>query len=99
MKVIHIKDAPKNYQMDQQYVFIGRPSKWGNPYHMKRDGSNRDEVCDKYRDYLLDRPDLLLALHELKDGKTLICYCKTTPEVRCHGDEIVRVMQERGLLE
>ena len=95
MKVIHIKDAPKNYQMDQQYVFIGRPSKWGNPYPMERGGSYRDEVCDKYRNYLLDRPDLLLALHDLV-GKTLICYC--APK-RCHGHEIVRVMQERGLLE
>jgi hypothetical protein len=29
-------------------VYIGRPSKWGNPFVIGRDGS-REEVIEKYR--------------------------------------------------
>jgi hypothetical protein len=62
-------------------VYIGRGSKWGNPYRIGKDG-DRDRVCDKYIEYLNTHPDLLAALPELK-GKVLGCYCAP---LRCHGD-------------
>lgn len=62
-------------------VYIGRPSKWGNPFVIGRDG-DRDTVIAKYREHLLSDPDLLAALPELK-GKVLGCWCKPQP---CHGD-------------
>ena len=80
-------------------VSIMRPSIWGNPYAIYRDG-NRDEVCDKYREFLhklLDvRPDILeqfTTLMQTADG--LLCCCKPK---RCHGDEIVAEAIERGIL-
>jgi hypothetical protein len=69
-------------------VYIGRPSKWGNPFSHK-DGTlaefrvaTRDEAVDAYAEWIKGQPDLLAALPELK-GKTLGCWCK--PQ-RCHGD-------------
>jgi hypothetical protein len=76
-------------------VYIGRPmfrggwrlqgSKWANPYKIDlpgkpRDGS-REEVIAKYRQYVLERPDLMAALPELR-GKVLGCWCLPLP---CHG--------------
>jgi hypothetical protein len=77
--VIHIKDTPPGYKNNTDYVYIGRGSKWGNPYHVRM---GRSECIAAYRKHLLSRPDLMGALHELK-GKTLVCFCKP---LDCHGD-------------
>lgn len=62
-------------------VYIGRPSKWGNPFVIGKDGS-RSDVIRKYSEYIMSQPKLIAAIHELR-GKTLVCWCK--PEA-CHGD-------------
>ena len=62
-------------------VYIGRPSKWGNPFLIGRDGT-RDEVITKYRAWIVKQPHLMASLHELK-GKVLGCWC--SPQA-CHGD-------------
>lgn len=56
-------------------VYIGRPSKWGNPYTIGVDG-NRDEVIEKYRNYIINNPRLMEDLCELH-GKVLGCWCYT----------------------
>jgi hypothetical protein len=66
-------------------VYIGRPSKWGNPFVIGRDGT-REEVIQKFEEYLDGSPELLADLHELK-GKTLGCFC--SPKA-CHGDVLSR---------
>jgi hypothetical protein len=62
-------------------VYVGRPSKWGNPFAIGRDGT-RDEVIAKYRAWLMQQPALLAQLPELR-GKNLVCWC--APQ-RCHAD-------------
>jgi len=71
-------------------VYIGRPSKWGNPFRSGEDGT-REQVIAKYEEWLRSNPDLLAQLDELK-GKTLACWCK--PKA-CHGDIIVKLLQEK----
>jgi len=85
-KVINAKDR-EDYPADQ-VVYIGRPSPWGNPYVMGRDGT-RDEVVDEFESFFLNKVEedaefREKTLKELK-GKILMCYCK--PEA-CHGDII-----------
>jgi hypothetical protein len=67
-------------------VYVGRPSKWGNPFVIGRDGS-RDEVIAKYRAWIVQQPALMTALHELR-GKGLVCWC--APE-RCHADVLIEL--------
>lgn len=66
-------------------IYIGRPSKWGNPFVIGRDGT-RSEVIEKYEQWLLTQPQLLADLHELR-GMTLGCWC--APRA-CHGDVLAR---------
>ena len=66
------------------FVYVGRPSKWGNPYRVGHDG-DRATVIAKYRRYLVQRPDLIAALPELT-GKQLGCWCKPAP---CHADVLI----------
>lgn len=77
-----------NMHNDRYDIYIGRPSKWGNPYS-HRDGtlakykvSTRNESIAMYEQYVKDSPDLFNSLHELKD-KVLGCHCKPK---KCHGD-------------
>ena len=66
-------------------VYIGRPSKWGNPFVIGKDGT-REEVIAKYEQLLLSRSDLQASLHELQ-GKDLVCWCAPLP---CHGDILLK---------
>ena len=74
-------------------VYIGRPSKWGNPFEIGKDGS-RKEVIEKYRKYVLENEELMNDLHELK-GKVLGCWCKPAA---CHGDVLVELVENKGML-
>lgn len=76
-----------NLRHEPYDVYIGRGSIWGNPYHIGRDGS-REEVIEKYKEYLhKQRPELLGMVFELR-GKRLGCYCK--PQA-CHGDYLAEL--------
>jgi hypothetical protein len=63
-------------------VYIGRPSPWGNPFVIGQDGT-REEVIEKFRVYLLSRPDLMEQVKTELRGKDLVCFCAPEP---CHGD-------------
>lgn len=70
-------------------IYIGRGSKWGNPFVIGKDG-DRNAVCDKHKQYLWkqinsEKIDLveLASLHD----KNLVCFCAP---LRCHGDELLK---------
>lgn len=67
-------------------VYIGRGSKWGNPYVIGVHG-NRAEVIAKYEVYLSNNEMLLKSLDQLK-GKNLACYCSP---LACHGDLLLKL--------
>ena len=73
-------------------VYVGRGSKWGNPYSHKEGTlaeevvGSRAEAVKKYEEYLLSNEDLMRDLPELK-GKTLGCWCKPKS---CHGDILLK---------
>lgn len=66
--------------------YVGRGSKWGNPFYIGRDG-DRHTVVEKYRNHLRHSPDLLASLEEIR-GKDLVCYC--APE-ECHADILLEL--------
>ena len=84
-KVVHCK-------REEFDVYVGRGSKWGNPYS-HRVGTlaehvvgSRTEAIQKFEEYLLSNQGLMSSLEELK-GKTLGCWCKPKS---CHGDILLR---------
>ena len=74
-------------------VYIGRPSKWGNPFsHMDSTlaqfkVSSRDEAVEAYRNWLVNDSGLLGDLGELR-GKDLVCWCAPA---KCHGDILMEL--------
>jgi len=83
-RVVHIFD-------EEWDIYIGRPSVWGNPFIVGKDGS-RAEVVEMYRRYINNKPELLSRIGEL-EGKVLGCWCKPKP---CHGDVLVELIEKRG---
>ena len=68
-------------------VYIGRPSKWGNPFAIGKDGT-REEVIEKYRQHLFERPELLEQAKKELAGKNLVCFC--APKA-CHGNILIEI--------
>ena len=79
--VLLMADRVANVQNGVYDVYVGRPSKWGNPFKVGRDGT-RAEVIVHYRAWLPFQPHLIEALPELR-GKVLGCWCAPLP---CHAD-------------
>ena len=82
IRIVHCKK-------EKYDVYIGRGSKWGNPYRIGVHGS-REEVIRMYENYLLGNTDLMNSLEDLKD-KILGCYC--TP-LACHGDILIKLIEK-----
>ena len=87
MNVVHCKRDPFD-------VYIGRPSKWGNPFSHK-DGTlakfrvaTREEAISKYRAWILSQPDLVAAARRELRGKVLGCWCHP---LTCHGDVLAEL--------
>jgi hypothetical protein len=82
-------------------VYIGRGSKWGCPYTTIKDREtladevvdSKEEALSKYKEYVLNNPDLMGSLGEL-EGKTLGCFCKPK---QCHGDILLELISQRKL--
>lgn len=82
-----LKDFPDNA------VYVGRPSKWGNPFATKPSVYSKgpiyttDEAIGLYELYLKNNSKLMAQIHELK-GKDLVCWCAPNP---CHADILLRL--------
>jgi hypothetical protein len=85
-KVVHCKK-------EKYDVYIGRPSIFGNPFTIGKDG-DRSEVIEKFKEYFYNKivsdKNFNLEIKKLK-GKVLGCFCK--PQF-CHGDIIIQFLEE-----
>ena len=90
----------KNYEGDD-YIYIGLPSLFGNPYSSKESNlaehqvDSKKEAIDLYRQYILDDLELLDELiSQLRSTghRKLGCFCKPAG---CHGDVLKELIEER----
>ena len=68
-------------------VYVGRPSKWGNPFKVHLFG--RDVAIQKYEAYL-KHSHILKDIKELK-YKVLLCHCFPA---KCHASILVKYAYE-----
>lgn len=78
---------PKVYNIKRNYpagaTYVGRPSKWGNPFVQGRDGT-REEVIEKFRQWILASGKDVWELR----GQDLVCFCYPLP---CHADVLIEL--------
>ena len=86
----------KNLNHDDGNIgeYIGRGSKWGNPFKIGVDG-DREEVIEKYRVYAYNKwvEDQAYGIDWLEHlkGKDLVCFCAP---LACHGDVLLEMIGE-----
>lgn len=75
-------------------VYVGRPSKWGNPYshlpsRLAIEVPTREDAIAAYEEWIMDkRPDLIEDARKELRGKHLVCWCAPKP---CHADVLLEI--------
>lgn len=74
-------------------VYVGRPSKWGNPYTIGVDGT-REEVIKLYRAWinLPEQSQLRADARSELRGKDLVCWCAPAA---CHADILLSAVNKK----
>lgn len=86
-KVVHCKKSEYD-------VYIGRPSKFGNPFSHQEGTlaefkvNTRKEAVQKYEEWLLTQPNLIKEVKRELRNQSLGCWC--WPDV-CHGDILMKI--------
>jgi len=74
--------------MPDDTVYVGRPTKWGNPYRLGKEAESREAAVEMYAEMFngLSEQERETLLEPLR-GKDLACWCP--PGAPCHGDFLV----------
>jgi len=77
--------------MPANTVYVGRPTKWGNPYAVEPKGQfTREQAIEAYENYvrrvMVNHPDFLDSLK----GKDLACWCPL--DKPCHADVLLKFL-------
>lgn len=86
------RQRTKGWRMPIGAVYVGRPTKWGNPFKIGTDGTAADCVA-KYLELVTEKniwtpPNQADARNELR-GKDLACFCPL--DQPCHADVLLRI--------
>ena len=74
------------------YVEGAKGSKWGNPFKVNVVGINK--CLELYEEYIRNNDQLMKQLNEL-DGKVLGCWCVTNDNDKCHGNVLIKLLNEK----
>lgn len=93
MKPIRVqRKRTKGWKMPANTVYVGRPTKYGNPYQVSSNAT--DEFIKKQIDKYEQSMGMMLkqdAIKELK-GKNLACFCPL--DKPCHADVILKIANQ-----
>jgi len=75
-------------------VYVGRPSKWGNPYsniipESKQDKIDREDAVEFYWCYLHRNPRMIDDAKKELCGKNISCWCPL--DQPCHADVLLEL--------
>jgi hypothetical protein len=93
MNIIHPqriqRKRTKGWRMPADTVYVGRPTKWGNPFEYQ----NRQKCVDAYRNVLelhkKDSPEWFEKYITPLRGKNLACWCLL--DQPCHADVLLEL--------
>ena len=85
----------KGWRMPEGVVYVGRPTKWGNPYESNGSDLLSHELVAMYGAWLNSQPLLRDAAIAHLRGKDLACWCplvdKNGDPVPCHADVLLEI--------
>jgi hypothetical protein len=83
----------KGWRMPEGAVYVGRPTRWGNPFAVGR-GVPAREAVTQYREYLTTVPPSTLRdwLEPLRSATALCCWCPL--DHPCHADVLIELLEQ-----
>lgn len=84
----------KGWKMPEGAVYVGRPTKWGNPFHIGR-GISATICVAQYRAKLAGDIWTSPTRQEIREelrGKDLACWCPL--DQPCHADILLAIANE-----
>ena len=75
--------------MPADVVYVGRPTKWGNPYRVEdcTDGAKGAVAC--FRILVEFEPETIADIQRELKGKRLACWCRL--DQPCHADVLAEI--------
>jgi hypothetical protein len=82
-----VRSRQKGYRLPEGSVYVGRPTKWGNPFRI----ADQADAVAVYR-YELESGRLRVTVEEVRRelaGLDLVCWC--APGQPCHADVLMEI--------
>ncbi len=82
----------KGWKMPKGAVYVGRPTKWGNPFRVGLDVPSRFDATNQYRAKIGGNLWTFPTKEDIKSelvGKDLICWCPL--DAPCHADVLLEI--------
>ena len=73
----------KGWRMPPNTVYVGRPTKWGNPF----------KTVKQYKETLVYTGGFISEIKKKLKGKNLACWCPL--DQPCHADVLLRIANNR----
>ena len=94
----------KGWRMPAGAVYVGRPSKWGNPFKVGERNpfgtitANNRHAFSIYLGFAPQNERLVVAARAELRGKDLVCWCpvydKNGQPVKCHADVLLKIANQ-----
>lgn len=67
-------------------VYVGRPTKWGNPFPI---AGSHSAAVEEFSNWIHKQPDLVSEIKVNLRGRDLMCWC--AEGVPCHADVLLAI--------
>ena len=89
MKIIRIqRKRIKGWKMPLNTVYVGRPTRWGNPWIVNKNNKAKD-VVNHYEEWVMSNGLFVLDIKTELEGKNLACWCPLNQP--CHADVLLKI--------
>lgn len=77
----------KGFKMPVNTIYVGRPTKWGNPFSIEEHG--REKAVELFRNFSESTYLYREGIKSELKGKNLACWCSLT--CACHADVLLEI--------
>jgi hypothetical protein len=75
--------------MPEGSVYVGRPTKWCNPFKASDFAGSTQSAVDAFRTHVESYPAFVQEIQSKLKGKQLVCWCNLN--LACHGDVLAEI--------
>jgi hypothetical protein len=83
----------RGWRKPADVIYVGRGTKWGNPFDWRKLPGGKAEAVARYRPWLLGNSELMQRLVEIA-ASDLACWCALHEP--CHADVLLELANAEG---